>query len=287
MKRLVAALATVAAVAGGAGCDKIKSLAGKGDDAGASSSGGGVAQDVLSFLGGTFEGEITMGVTTRGQGGPRTLVFGMKDPKVRIDATGGVPGDNPVLAQGASFILDPPQKKGYALVPSQKKAMVLDFEKMKSGQGFPFGGKPGAPSVPDAPPKIEKTGKKDVVAGYACEVWVITTKSNRSEVCSAEGIKWINLVDLGMSSPELAAAAALGDVNRFPLRIVSFDASGAEEVRLEAKKIEKKEMDASRFEVPPDYQVIDLSALMGGFGVPGAKGLPSGFVPPAPPPRKR
>lgn len=271
----------LAAVAGAPACDKLKGKS----EGGSSSSGGG---GILSFLSGDFEGEITMNAKNRQKGGPSQLVFGVKKPKFRIDASGGQISDDPMMAQGASLILDPPNKKGWALMPAQKKAMLLDFDKMK-GKGSPFGssggGSLGGGTKNDA--KIEKTGKKEVIAGYECEIWKITQSDGRkAEICGAEGITWIDLGDMGWSSPEIAVAATLSGANRFPLRIVSFDAKGTEEVRLEATKVEKKKLPDEQFVVPPDYQVMDLSALMQGLPkMPqggGMPNLPPGFVPPKP-----
>lgn len=271
------------------GCDKIPGLGKKDADGGTASSGAGGG--ILSFLGGTFEGEITMNVSGRaGSGGPKTMVFGLKTPKVRIDAAGGVPTDNPMLAQGASFIIDTPAKKAYVLMPAQKRAMLIDFEKAKALSAGLAPGAPGKAPAPAAavepPPSIVKTGKKSVVAGYECEEWKVTQKATRADICVAEGIKWIDLSELGLSSPEVALAAAAGDANRFPLRVVAFDEKG-ESARMEAVKVEKKALAESQFVVPPDYQVMDLGALMGGLpglgGKPGGAvpGLP-GFVPPQP-----
>lgn len=72
----------------------------------------------------------------------------------------------------------------------------------------------------------------------------------------ADGITWIDLGDLGWSSPELTVGAVATGANKFPLRIVSGD------VTLVATKIDKKKLDDARFVVPPDYQVIDVAAMM-------------------------
>jgi len=260
-------------VAACAACDRIPGLGKKDADGGTTSAGG--SGGVLSLLGGSFEGEITMSTTGRaGSGGPTTMVFGIKSPKVRIDASGGV-SDNPMLAQGASVIVDAPTKKAYALVPAAKQAIVIDFEKAKA-----LGARPAAGAPSDAP-KIDKTGKKEVVAGYECEVWKVSSKSGRADMCVAEGIKWIDLADLAMASPELGVAAAAGEANHFPLRLVSFDANNVQTAQMEATKIEKKKLDDARFVVPADYAVVDMSALMGGgFAVPSGGKLPSGFPPP-------
>ena len=266
-------------------CDKIPGLGSKGNEGGAASGGGGA----LSFLSSPFEGEIAMNVSGKGTGktGAMTMTFGIKSPKVRIDMAGAGVQDNPMLAQGAGFIIDPPAKKGFLLMPAQKKAMVIDFEKAKA-QRVAHPATPGTPGSVSDPPKIEKTGKKEVIAGYTCETWKITSKTSRADMCVAEGIKWVDLTDLGMSSPEVALAASASDLNHFPLRVIAYDDKNVETTRMEATRIEKKKLEDARFVVPPDYQLIDMSAMLGnlqGLGAPGGKGspgLPPGFQPPQP-----
>lgn len=269
---LIAGLVIVAAT----GCDKVKGMLGGGSaDGGAEPSGGGGG--IFSFLGNDFEGEITATITMRTGPQAQQLVFGIKKPRYRIDFAGGAPAAVPALGSPGSVIIDPPTKKGWVLVPAQKTAMVVDFDRAQAT--------PGAPNArPKTPPTIDKTGKKDVVAGYSCEVWKVTFEGKRAEACVAEGITWFDLTDLGMASPELAVAAFATEANRFPLRLVSFDPSGAEEMRMEATNVDKKKLDDARFVVPPDYRVVDMAALMGGLL--GPKGLPSALVPPPAPKRR-
>lgn len=259
-------------------CDRIRGAVGGGSaEGGAPSSGG-----VLSFLDPTFEGEITVKVTGKSDKTPKTFLFGLKSPRARIDAGAGEVNDNPMLAQGFAFIVDTPVKKGYALIPAKKQAIVIDFEKAKQMKVQGVGGSSsrGAGGAGEPPPKFEKTGKKDVVAGYTCEIVRVTThKGDKSELCIAENVKWIDLSDLATQSPELAAAAAVTDINHLPLRMVSFDPQGVESSRMEATKIDKKKLDDARFAIPPDYQQIDLAAMLGGMGA-GSGKLPPGFPPP-------
>lgn len=261
------------------GCDKLKSAMGKGttsDEGGtaAPSSGGGI----LSFLGNDFEGTITANIKSKSQKAPQEITFAIKKPKYRIEIPSAANG-NPAMAQGGSLILDPAQKKGWVLVQAQKMAIELDFDKMKSGKaGIP--GLPSAPKAPTTPPQIDKTGKKDTVAGYTCDIWKLTSADGRkADVCVAEGITWIDLTDLGMGSPELALAAVASDANRFPLRLVAYDAAGAEETRMEATKVAKLKLDDAQFTVPADFRTVDMAGMMGAMGGMGGTpgGMPSGF----------
>lgn len=279
---------TILSAVTAAACDKIPGLAKKDAEGGAPSSGGG---GVLSFLSSPFEGEISMNVQSRAQK-PHPMVFGIKSPKVRIDANGV---DNPSFGAGngeISVIADPPAKKAYMLIAKAKTAMLIDFEKAKAQRvaaGNPNGG------VLTEPPKIEKLGTKEVIAGYECENWKVSGSKGRADMCVAEGIKWVDLTDLGMASPEVSLAVAAADANRFPLRVIAYDERGVETTRMEATKVEKKTLDPNRFVVPPDYRITDMTALFQG-GIPGAipaqpgapglppgiPGLPPGFVPPKP-----
>ena len=154
---------------------------------------------------------------------------------------------------------------------------------------------PPAPSgPPEDPPKIEKTGKKDTIAGYTCEVWKITSKTSHAEACLAEKLKWIDFTDLAIQSPSFAAIAAVSDFNHLPLRIVTFDDKNVEEGRMEVTKIDKKKLaDAtsrsrrtSRSWSSRRCSVasVDRPAVFRGPAVPGGPGhrpgLPPGFVPP-------
>lgn len=268
------------------GCDKLGFARKDGGDEGAGTTGGGA----LSFLGSPFEGEITMLVTPKAKASPATIVFGIKSPKARLEIANQAVADNPLLAQGGAVLIDPPAKKAFVLIPARKQAMVIDFEKMKAQRSVRLPGQPGGGAVLTEPPKVEKTGKKEVIAGYTCEDWKVTSKSSRADMCVAEGIKWIDLSDLGMTSPEVALAAAASDLNHFPLRVVAYDDRNVETSRMEATKIEKKKLDDTRFAVPPDYQVVDLNAMLGalpGLGAVGTTGggrpgLPPGFVLPKP-----
>lgn len=282
-----ASLLAVCALVALVGCDRLKSMAGKGgaDGGDAPSSGGGL----LSLFGSDFEGEIAMTVTSTSSAAPTEMVFGIKKPRLRVDAPKGVPGAaggggiGVGAGKGAVLLLDPPQKKGWALSPADKKAVLFDFEKMKAMGPVPgmpgVGGVSGA-KTPSAPPKFEKGGR-DKVAGYACDVFKIThDNGKRSEVCIAEGITWVDLGDVGYQSPEIAAAAMVVGANHFPLRAVVTDASGVVETRMEATKVEKKKLDDAAFAVPPDFQVVDLAAMMGMLKGAGGGALPPGLVPP-------
>jgi hypothetical protein len=258
MKRtLVVVLAVTAAL----GCKSGKN----GADGG--SSGGGLFGG-FSFLGDKpFEGVIDMEVDNKKDTKPPvTITYEVKQPKMRFD----LPADasNPSLSKGAWALVDPPQKKAWLVVDAEKKAIVVDFDKMKEQtKGLPGagGGSTGTPSAPSKPPpKITKTGKEDKVAGYACEIWNIEDEGKKVEICAAKGITWVDTGLFG-SAPKEAWMLQLTDANHFPLRMIAYSAAGVEETRMEAKRIEKKAMPDARFVVPEGYQIVDVAQLMSGL----------------------
>ncbi len=273
------------------GCDKLKkdSLTDGGE---AAPSAGGGSGGLLSFLGSSpFEGEIALSIHEKKSGKPPlTLIYEVKNPKMRLDvpADAARPGMN---GKSVWMLIDPPQKKMYAVTDDEKKAVVFDLgkmgEDMKKLRGA-GGGTPGAPSLPTkAPPKIEKTGKMDKVAGYECEIWKVSEEHKNIEICAAKGISWFDLRSMGGGAmdPKAALLAELTDINHFPLRVVVSE-NGVEAERIEATRIDKKKMDDARFQVPAGYQVIDMAAMLQGFG--GLSGMGSGKPPfPVPPPRKK
>lgn len=228
-----------------AGCDKLRAAAGGGGAEGGA--------PILGELFGTdFEGEITSKMTTAASPGKsQTITFGIKRPKYRMDIT----DSSAPAPQMGSVILDVPTKQGWILIHPQKLAMPLDMTKPIAAPQIP--GMPAtktAPKAPSTPPKIEKTGKKDTVAGYACEIWRITSDGRMSEVCMADNLTWIDVSDIGFQgSPEVALSAAATGGNHFPLRVITHDLAGKEETRMEAQKVEKKKLDDARFAPPPDY----------------------------------
>lgn len=272
MKTLTAVVLVLALT----GCDKLKAAAGKDADGGAatsSGSGGGV----LSFLASEFEGEITMHIKTARD--DRPILVQIKKPRYRLDFV------DPQKKGDGSMIVDVPARKTYVLIHPSKMAMAMSFDDIKNMKG-----KVAAMTgvrVPDTsnqpPPKSEKTGKKDSVAGYECEEWKITQSDGKvSDACMAEGIEWVDVGELsGLGGgPGLGVFAT--EANHFPLRVIGHDKAGAEELRFEATKVERKPIDPALLAVPAGYNVMDMSTMMQGL-MGGA--LPSGLVPPPPPPK--
>jgi len=62
----------------------------------------------------------------------------------------------------------------------------------------------------------------------------------------AENLTWIDMGDVGFQSPGVALSALTTGGNHFPLRVITHDAAGKEEMRMEAQKVEKKKLGAPK-----------------------------------------
>jgi len=268
------------------GCSKIRSLAGGGSG--------------LSVLKG-FEGEI--GVMAKEAKEPTktsNFTLEVKGEKVRLDLPSDLASKSPLgaMAGGKTWgLLSTAEKKATLVIEAQKKAIVFDLNKMiekaKASATPPALG--GTATPPKDPPKVTKTGKTEQVAGYECENWdIVGNDGSKATACIAnEGASWFSFPLTGIPT-EHAWMMEVFDGNHFPLRFVGFDKTGAEQVRVEITKIEKKTLPPEHFQVPADFQTMDFDQfitqmMMGLGGRPGMAPMPMGSgMPPMPklPPMK-
>lgn len=245
MRTTSRSLVLVTALVSLSACDKVLPRGAGTDAAGAATNEPTLAQKALSFVAGAvFEGEVTMDTTHKGDA-KTTMVYAVKGDKFRLDMPKNARGD------AGYMLFDNGLKKMFMVSDTRKSAIAIDMAKAKADAA--------AASKAD-PPKVTKTGKSDTVAGYACEIWKIEQKDRKTEACMADGLAWF-------SAGGSDADSWLNDMSgRFPLRVIRFDATGAEDSRMEVTKVERKSEDAARFEVPAGYQVVDPSAMMGQMG---------------------
>lgn len=219
-----------------AGCKKFFSF-GNPDASGGSGGGGGDFSSMLASLVG-FEGEIDMAISMPSIGtvGVRMSVnMKLKGDRMRMEVV--MPG-----SLGAT-ITDGGKKKSWTLVPSTKQYTETDLDAPKPG------------SVPGtSKPTITKTGRTDKVAGYSCDIITMSEpgKRDRTEFCMSKGLTFLGM---GMGPFSGLGGSEYGDLLKegFPLRMQSFDGRGAEIMKMEATRIEKKSEPDSDFEVPPGW----------------------------------
>jgi hypothetical protein len=169
-----------------------------------------------------FEGEVEM-EERFGSGAPTTSSYTMKGQKVRVETPSG------------ALLADLGAKKMYLLNDSARTYSVVDF---------------GPTTTVDAgatPPRT-KTGKKDVILGYACDEYTQTNPGgDRIEACITTAI-------YGPFGAAAGALGVLGDEGGFALRSVGRDAMGTEIYRSEVTRIDKRSIPESNVTVPPGYK---------------------------------
>jgi hypothetical protein len=268
---LVASLVLCAAV----GCKKSDSAAGGSGDP-ASGAAPGAALGPL----GDFEGEIGVKATSSRDKVPATpMNVLIKAGRIRFN----VPQAEGRPPTRGYMVINSADKKVIMVDDDKRTAMVFDVSKLSAQLG-----QMGVPTTPQAAaagqpmPKIARTGHTDTIAGYACEDYDITSNDGkRARVCVSEtAASWFDVVANAMPG-DLMWAKGFLDGRKFPLRVIAFEATGAEQGRMEVTKLEKKPLADALFVAPPGYQVVDLEQLMNGLM---AGRMPPGMMPGQPPP---
>jgi hypothetical protein len=186
-----------------------------------------------------FEGDITIHTTRVGYP-PADMVVKAKGDKLRFET----PTSD---GKTASAIFLPAENKLVVINDAQKVAMDMDLSGAK-----------GAPNTDPNTSEVEKTGKKETIAGLGCEDYTVKDPSGKhTEVCIAEGLAFFDLdaVRRGSSS---SWSKQMREKKMFPLRSVEFDQAGKEISRTEVTKIDKAKLDDSVFQVPGGYQHMAL-----------------------------
>jgi hypothetical protein len=193
-----------------------------------------------------FEGEIELrtsspGIATTTPTTTTTTVFRVKGDRLRCEVS--------MAPVSFVYIIDSSRRVSY-LVDNTGKS----YTKIAMKDPAPDASAPGA-----TPPARRKVGTA-VVAGHPCTLYESSTTTGtttvRAEVCTAD--------DLG--SPMLGPVGKLfgagpmtlfGGGTGFPLRMRTFDGSGALLYSMEATRVENKSEPDSLFEPPPGYTESD------------------------------
>jgi len=223
-----------------------------------------------------FEGEI--GLLAKGKfsdnDAPLQLALKIKAGKLRIDLPESLTnsrGLGPVY-----LLLQPTEKKAYAISEARKQAIVFELDKLVE-QAKALGTRGGGqPTTPEKSGSLEKTGKFDTVAGIKCQIWHFTQGKNTGDACIAEQeAPWLNLPSAAAS--DLSWLTPIADGKHFPLRVVMTD-QNVEHGRFEVTRIQHESLAPTLFDVPAGYSMLSLEqmmgAMLGGFG-----GTPPGLNP--------
>lgn len=215
----------------------------------------------------SFEGVIEMQMKGPNQDSPMPVKYFVKGGLVRMEMQS---------PRGEmATIHDTKNKKMIMLMPQMQSYMERTMDVPAQGQ----------PSGDAKKSEITKTGKTEKILGYDCEQFIMKGEKGDTEMWAAKGLG--TFMRPGMSGPggrmggpgggpsgpggmrggmgggqKLAAwEEEFRTKGFFPMRVVSHGADGKEESRMEATKIEKKELDAALFKVPEGWQKMEMPMM--------------------------
>ncbi len=203
---------------------------------------------------GGFEGVILM--KERADGEVTTQKFYFKGDKVRVEESGA-------NAEIGAVIIDGKTHEGITIDPDEQAY-------------FPFAWLPESAEELKREAEglvVTKTGKRDKVAGHACEIYLErdTRDGSSSELCLAKGLGNPALFGFtnGDSSLGSLVPGWLRDMvqeGSFPLRSIERDKQGKEVSRFEASKVEAKHLEDGLFLPPAGYRRVNLEDVGRGQG---------------------
>jgi hypothetical protein len=217
----------------------------------------------------SFEGEIDISAKAKTSPTPVSFNLLVKNDVVRVDIpTDQFPPEASKFTGGGKVwaLLRPAEKKLTAVLDAKKEAIEIDLDQATEKAKAFRGGGPGQDTPSPPPPKVTKTGKKELVAGFSCEDWdIVNADRSKASVCVAEkGASWFHLPLTGIPT-EHAWALELMDGKHFPLKGTAFEKDGSESAHVEVTKLDKRTLDAVQFQVPHGYKTVSLDEMMKGL----------------------
>lgn len=199
---------------------------------------------IAAGMGQSFEGIMTFRVT--GQRGAQEFLYSAKGEKVRMDM-------EPAPGMTMVMLVDMRRRSVTVVRDDAKMFFEMNMDEMN-----------GPPEMNQRDISITKTGKKEVILGYACEQMLITTENRTTEVWVTRGLGrfvQVNLNPRARSPVMRKLEEEFIDQGFFPLRIVNKDSANEEESTMEVLKIEKKSLSEDLFAVPAGYQRMEMPPL--------------------------
>jgi hypothetical protein len=183
----------------------------------------------------TFEGAVTAKLMPDGGREPMDVQYLLRQGVMRMEMNRG--------ESAAVMIVDPTAKTSYMLMPQRKMYMVMPMMQ-------------GAAAETQRPaPDVVRTGRKERIAGYECEHWLVKDATGDVDACVATGL---GAFAMGNAGREPSWMGVFREQRGFPLK-VSKAGTGT---MMEVTKIEPKRLDAALFAPPADYKKVEMPAGM-------------------------
>ena len=198
----------------------------------------------------SFEGEIVMKITDKDQDKPQTIDYYVKGTKIRFDAKGE-------RGESGAMIFDSKTSNMMIVVPSQKMYMTYNYKGA-------FGGVRDSISKAMEKGDIKMTGETKDINGYKCEKWTFKDEDGTTgEAWMTKGIKnfffFSNPMAGNNDQPEWQKK--LTNEGYFPMMVISKDADGNIDSKMEVTSIEKKSLDESLFTAPDGYKKMEMPMM--------------------------
>lgn len=208
---------------------------------------------------GTFEGMVAYRMSQPG-GGSAEMRYFQKGSKVRQEIDMG--------GMTTVSIFDATTGESIMLIPGQKQYMAMNLKDMaKMG-----GAAAQAPPADFSRVKVTATGRRETIAGIACEHYVFASgaavSGQASDICGAAGMGFMGgggqgagalPATAGLAKATNAQLAALGRRGFFPLKMSAGGSAGG--VSMEATRVERRRLDASLFVPPSAYTKMMMPSL--------------------------
>ena len=218
-----------------------------------------------------FEGLVTMLINTADRKNLELTYF-IKGNRNRIESK-----FDPNSKMQSVILCDAATNKITTLMPKRKLFMTMELEKERRGLGNR--GAPDATSGAEKQktqfPKLTATGKRESIAGYPCDHWLMGDKAE-TDMCVAKGLGYFGVGDklggLGplknfLFSPRSRGAVGIRpewtaflEGGAFPLKVTQTE-NGQVRINVEATRIERRNLENELFSVPADYKEMKISSL--------------------------
>lgn len=189
-----------------------------------------------------FEGSVSLRLSARTPQGVtmQPVEYLVRGGKVRVNVAGPL--------GGMAMLAVPREQKLYVLMAAQNAYSELPMSAAVTAAAG------AVPAEAAGDVKMVRTGRRETIAGYACEHVQVTAAAQTTDVCLSTALgRYVNPLESLRGSAVPAWQRAVGGEG-FPLKVTLPDGT----VALEVTKVEPKRLANDLFSVPLSYTRIEL-----------------------------
>ncbi len=189
-----------------------------------------------------FEGVVKFKVDS--EGNSQTINYMVKDGSFKMEVPGEASG-SVIMKDGKMLILMPEQKMYMETPINLSDRFEKDMDEKEIN-----------------PDNIEdfKTGKTKEILGHEAEQYIYSDDDNEVEVWVAKDLGTLSFFSNPMQKKS-EWQNKLDALNYFPLLMIAKNKKGKEVTRFEVVELEEKSLPADMFEVPADYNKMNMMGM--------------------------